>query len=202
MRAVRAAIAAAVMMTSASCGGDDAAVVTAGTAMEAGTLGDGTGRDEQSYADAFAESLRQDGDDLEITAGQADCIGTRFADLLGVARLQDAGVSPADVASGDELDFSELGLDEDDSNEVYDVFGACDVNLRDNIVEAMGSDGSMTDDVRKCLEDRITDDVVREFFTTAMVQGDAGSSATSPSLSDVLMSCLGSAMETVPSSDG
>ncbi|MET0460256.1 MAG: hypothetical protein ABW195_13475 [Ilumatobacteraceae bacterium] len=191
------------MMAVSSCGGDDddgADVTTPVTAAETATSAADSGADtvtdasaggaavgdEQAYADAFSESLLQDGDDVDITQEQADCIGAEFVDVIGVERLQETGVAPADVASGNDLDFSELGLDEDDGNDLYDAFGSCDVDLRETLVAALASDDSMTEETRQCLEDGFTDDVVREFVVSAMVEGDAGST----SFNEIASACL------------
>jgi hypothetical protein len=199
-----------VTMALASCGDDDdgsattatsAATVTAdsGAAVTDTAAGAAVG-DEQAYADAFSASLQQDGDDVDIAPEQADCIGSTFVDVIGVERLQDSGVAPADVASGSDLDFSELGLDEDDGNDLYDAFGSCDVDLRDTLVEAIAADDSVSEDVRQCLEDGFTDDVVREFVVAAMVQGESGGSVT---LTEIVSTCLGSATGSLPpTSDG
>jgi hypothetical protein len=199
MRAVRiAAGAAALAIALAACGGDgdDDDDATVSDPPGSGAVGD-----EQAYADAFTAGFQQgNADGVVIDADQAGCIGPRFVEILRVERLQEAGVVPADVATGADLDLSALGLDEDEGNDLYDAFGACDVDLRETLVGAMAADDSIDADARACFEDAFTDDVVRQFFVAAMVQGaDAEPSYPgAASIDEIVSSCLGSVTGSVP----
>ena len=128
------------------------------------------------YVEAMKRSMQasneEDGD-FVLTDGQIDCMAPRFIGIIGVDRLKENGVTPADIENDKAMDFSDFGMTEKDGNDLYDSFGACDINLREMMLTSMAADEDMTPEMQKCMEDVFTDENLRRFMVSSMVEGDA-----------------------------
>lgn len=132
----------------------------------------------QPYVDAMKTSMAnsQDEDDpFNLSEGQIDCMAPRMINAMGVDRLEEAGVTPEDIAADEDngMDFSDLNLTEEDGNKMYDAFGACDINLREVMMESFSGEG-MPDEAAECIEGVLTDDNLRTFIVSLMVNGEDG----------------------------
>jgi len=174
-----------------ACGGDD----DAGPADSVASTVDDAGA--QAYVDAFVTGFQQtDDDDVVITSEQAECLGPRFVDVLRAERLEAAGVTPDRISTGVDLDFAALGLEESDGDELYDAFGACDLDLRESLLTGMaGSDA----EARACVEETLTDEMVRTFFVTSIVQG-VTAAQSDPDVQDALTAVFAACLPTAEGS--
>jgi hypothetical protein len=171
-----------------ACGGDD-------DDDAGGGGGDDVSEAEQPYVDAMIENFRSgDADELTLTDEQAECVGPKWIDTIGVERLEEAGLEPSDIASDSESDISELGLSEDEGGELYDAFGACDVDLQALFIDSLAADEDLTDEDRQCLVDNFDEDFLRRILVLTLTQGDdalEGDEELTGELFDVFSECPG-----------
>lgn len=131
------------------------------------------GGDGQPYVDAMVASMLED-EDFPLTEADAECFSSRFIDTIGADRLQDAGITPEAMAGeANDMEFPELGLSEDEGNELYDHFGDCGIDLREVMLQSFAEDEDMTPGMQSCMETVLTDENLRTFMVVAMVQGEA-----------------------------
>lgn len=130
--------------------------------------------DAKAYVDAMAANLANsgEGDDLQLTEDQANCLAPRWVRTVGVDRFKEAGVSPQDIEDDSStIDFAEIKLSESDANKMYDAFGACDVNLRDMMMESMAGD-DVPAAARECMEKVLTEDAIRKLMILGLTGQD------------------------------
>jgi hypothetical protein len=183
MMAMVAATALAVAVLS-GCGDDDDAAPTT-TATDApetatarssndtaatGSTISAADATESDYLAAIERSLST-GDGLTTTAAQAECMAPKWLDTIGIERLKEHDVAPAQI--GDDVNddgsaLSDLGLTEDEGNRLYDAFGDCDVDIRQEFVE-FAAEGQSTD-VASCIDDALTPDLLRRLMVSSIVQ--------------------------------
>src|SRR5690606_14003972 len=87
--------------------------------------------------------------------------------------IEASGVTTDDLESSD-MDFSAIGITEEDGNRLYDAFGQCDINLRELMLETMASDDEMSEAAKSCMEGVFTDENLRMFMVSSMVNGEDG----------------------------
>ena len=127
------------------------------------------------YVEALKRSMHasNEADDaFEMADDQIDCMAPRFIDVIGADRLKENGVTPADLESGETLDFSEVGLGEKEGNALFDTFGECDIDLNEMMMASMAADEDMTPEMKTCMEGVFTDDNLRKLMVATMTQGD------------------------------
>ncbi len=126
------------------------------------------------FVDALKRSMQESDDDtFELSDSQIDCLAPRMINAIGVDFLVDAGVDPADIGGDDDMDFSDLNITKDQGGAMYDSFGACDVSVRDIMLESVAGEG-LGDEAQKCVEDALTEDSVRDMMIATLVEGDEG----------------------------
>jgi len=156
---------AAAIVLAAGCGDDD---------DDAGG-GDGEVSEEaQPYVDAMVEGMvsADEDEDLQLDQEQAECLAPRWVDTIGVDRLEEAGLEPEDFATDGDPDLSSLGLSEDEGGELYDAFGACDIDLKAEFIRSLTADQDLSDEDADCLSDAFSDDFLRRIMVTSLVAGD------------------------------
>lgn len=155
-----------------------AVALSAGLVLAACSSGGGSGEsvsDEgKPYAEAIAANFTtsEDPDDFVLEDDQADCIGARTVNIIGVDAFEKAGVTPADLGPTSDTLIGDVEVDDKQANEIYDSFKKCDVDLRAIMFESFAQDDDMTDEQKKCLEGALDEDTLRAFVVTAMVKGD------------------------------
>lgn len=172
------------------------ALITVGCSSDGGGGGNAAVTDEnRPYVDAMKKSLaasnEEDGD-IVLSDGQIDCIAPRFINIIGVDRLEENGVTAADVEADEAMDFSDLGMDEKEGNELYDTFGNCDVNLGETMMASFAEDDEMTDAMKTCMEGVFTDDNLRKLMVSTMVNGD-DAAEDDPELAPLMAQLMGCA---------
>ena len=175
----------------AACGGDDddttattteattpatTADSTAGTATSGSTAGGVSAADatEEDYLAALQRSLTTGAaTQLSITPDEADCVAPKWLDTIGVDRIKENDISPDMI--GDDIDddgsaLSDLGLSTDEGEALYDSFGDCDVDVREQFLTLMTT--SLNEEATACVEDAIDEDLLKELMVTSLTQGD------------------------------
>jgi hypothetical protein len=161
----------------AACGGDDD--------DDAGGGGD-VSAEEQPYVDAMVTSFTSgDAGELTMTEDQANCVAPRWIDTLDVAALEAAGVEPDDIGSDSSMDLSDLELSEDQGGDLYDAFGACDVDVKDLFINSLAEGSELSDEDRDCLDENFDDDLLRRVMVVSLTEGDDGLDGDEDLMSDV-----------------
>lgn len=117
----------------------------------------GSDADAQPYVDALVSSL-QDSDGPGPTDEQAECIAERAIDAIGVDTLEDAGVTPEEVAESDgPEDFVELS--EDQARDVAESFVSCEFDFA---AAFAGEDASQ--EAIDCIDENLDEDDLVDAF--------------------------------------
>jgi hypothetical protein len=151
----------AVMALFTACGGDD---------DDGGS--DDVSEDAQPYVDALiASAADQEPGDLQFAEGQVECVAPRWIEVFDPARLEEAGITPEELASSDDLP-AELDLTEEDGAALYDAMVECEVDLRGEFVDSIASDSELSEEDRACLEEQFDDELLRRLFVVVLSQGE------------------------------
>lgn len=186
-RSLLAVVLAMTMFVGAACsadGSDDAGPSTTAKTDEQTTTSEGDGPsstteatgdeagDRQAYLDAFTKGF-QDEEEQVFDSGQVDCLAERYLDTIGLDNLVDAGVTPEEYGDGNDFP-EEVGLDEDKANELYDQFGACDIDLKEIFIDVFArfSPEPLTDEQRSCIDDALTEEKLRRSFVADLLDLD------------------------------
>ena len=157
--------------------------------------------DEQAYVDAMTDAMTAD-EDFPLSDEAAQCFSARTVQTIGVDRLQEAGVTPEMMGSEDSaMDFSALGLTEDEAGDIYDNFGRCDIELRDLMMESLATDEETTPAMQACLENVLTDENLRKLMVSSMMNGDEGMDSD-PELEELMSGIMGCAFMGMGETDG
>ena len=106
--------------------------------------GSSSSGDGGKYADAISAQL-QKGDSGDVfTKAQADCLASKMVDVIGVDKLNAAGLTPSKISSTDDS-FKAVGqkLSESEANDLADVIagGKC-FNFTDLVIKSAESSGT------------------------------------------------------------
>lgn len=177
MRRLKIVLTACLALGAISCSGGG------GGDSDGGVFGDGgSGRGDSEvsseakpYADALAENFTtpEEGE-IALNTEEAGCVAPKWVDTMTPERLKEAGVQPADLA-GDENEkkIVGLGLGADEAASMIDAFGDCDVDLKGLYIDGLADDGSLTDEDRACLDDAISDQLLKDVLVIGLTEGDA-----------------------------
>lgn len=116
-----------------------------------------------AYTQALLANLTEDPDNTTLmNAEQAACVAPKWVEAVTPARFGEAGLVPEALAEQQSLSaFAALGLTIEEANGLYDVLETCGVDVRAQMIASL--DEGVGDDARGCLEEKLTDDLVRQF---------------------------------------
>lgn len=172
-----------------------AIALSAGLVLAACSSGGGSGEsvseEGKPYAEAIAANFTkaEDPDDIVLEEDQANCIGGRIVNIVGVDAFEKAGVTPADLGPESETLVGDVEVSDKQANEVYDSFKKCDIDLRAIMFESFSQNEDMTAEQQKCLEGAFDEDTMRAFVVTALVKGD-DESPEAMKLMGAIMGCM------------
>lgn len=150
------------------------------TALALGALGvacvnGGGGSGSESSSDEgqeYVEALMAASRDPVATDQDLECYARSLVDAVGVDKLQRAGVTPEDMSVPD-ASLSDFGISFD--NGQVDAFWAglnqC-MNVRAFVLRSLAADGELSDDEVDCLDDTMSDDLIKRFITGAIAEGE------------------------------
>jgi hypothetical protein len=187
---IAALLGATVLVLGACSSGDD----------DAGTDGTVTRGSAPAGAQPYIDSLvagftTGEDEDLQLTQEQAECVAPRWIDTIGVDRITEAGIAPEDIGADGNSELSELGLSEDEGNELYQAFGTCGVDLEQAFVDGIAMSGDLPPDVAACLEEQFDDDTLQRIMVITITKGEdalAEDQELTDSLLAVFAACPGS----------
>jgi hypothetical protein len=123
-------------------------VAVVGVLAACGSSGGGGGGassgDGQKYVDAISAKMRAGASGKVFTKTQADCLANGMVDVIGVDKLNAAGLSPSKISSSSDS-FKAVGqkLNADQATQLVDVIagGKC-FNFADLVIKSAESSGS------------------------------------------------------------
>lgn len=169
-----------------------ALLATAALVLAACSSGGGGGAsvsDEgRPYAEALAASMKNnDEDEIQLTDDQADCLAGRMVNTIGVDEFEKAGVEPDELRQ-DDSPLEGIDLNEKQANAIYEAFGNCGVDLRAQMMQSF-ADEDVSPEVAECLDNALTDDVLRTIMIAALQDIDEESPEAMAAIGP-LMGCM------------
>lgn len=137
----------------------------------------GPSDDPQDYIDEFAVDIS--GGEV-ATKEQGECIGERWVEVVGFDAISAAGVSPSEFSNIDAESYKKLGLSDDDADSLYAAFADCGLDVLDSIRSSFGGDLSPTQ--QSCIDDTLTEELVKDLFTTNLLEGNDASTEDADAL--------------------
>jgi len=156
--AVSAAL-SGLLLTLAACGG---AGGTGGSESTEVNEDDATA--SSAISDSIMEGQEAQGASGVFTMGreEADCIGDGFVGGIGTEQLQEYGFLTEDLKSADDLANVKMS-GEDAESAANTLFDCTDVSKM--MSKAFNASGNVDEKTQQCLEDALSEDVLREMFT-------------------------------------
>ena len=154
----------------------------AGCGSDSSGAGDGASLsgDDAAAAEAISTSI-QDGQEAAGAEGtfamqpkEADCIGTGFVKEIGADQLQEYGFLTDDLESAQ--DMSDIKLNPDDAEAASGVLFDC-TDVDNMMSDAFAAAGTLDKKTQVCLQDALSEDVLREMFTL-MFSGESEEAQT------------------------
>lgn len=133
----------------AACGDDDS-----------DTSGDTSSAAESNeYSEALAQGYKADAD-FPLSDDESDCVAREFvAAVGGPATFEAAEVAPEDLVGVDNP-LRQVNPSDEQARAAGGAFSTCGIRIVDMLFEP----GSISDEVRTCIEDALTDQVLGEAF--------------------------------------
>ncbi len=156
------------------------------------------GGQERAYADAIAASAQQGDTPFSPTADEAQCIGDAYVEVLGVARFEEAGVTPEDIRNETDpvQNPRELGIGEAEAGELFDQVNEC-TDVRELVLQGLSRDSQLSPEARTCLSDAIDDDLLRRLFVARVTRGGEGLQGNEQ-LSRELITAISACVDVLP----
>jgi hypothetical protein len=122
-----------------------------------GACGGGESRsaEEQAYIDAVIEEFASD-ESFRLEGRQGDCFATAFVDAFGYERLNDGGVTAAELVAADTVEDLDIEPPEGLGTDVANAIDDCD--LKPALADLVLEDSPLQGEARQCLRDGIVDD--------------------------------------------
>jgi hypothetical protein len=165
MRIMTTGLVALALLTAAACGDDDGG-------DDAGSEGGG---ERQEYVDAVTATI---GDEEELNAEQRECMGGAFVDAIGVDRLSEAATPDEVRALEQDFEPQAIGIEPDEqmATDFYDSLSGC-VDVRAIMLESLTSEENMSEEAAQCVNEAISDDMLRDLMVASLLGGEEGIAA-------------------------
>ena len=166
----RILVVVAVGLLLGACGDDDDEATPATTAEDA----DGGG-DADAYVEAVVATWNETSKGLPLDERQMTCVATGLVKVVGVDALTEAGISPDELATADDLASLGVGLPEHATAVVGDALGECDVveTLEGMVIAAFPDEFGveLPPDAVTCLADDLNDKAVADGWAATFIDG-------------------------------
>ncbi|CAN5418884.1 hypothetical protein BH10ACT1_BH10ACT1_10460 [soil metagenome] len=130
-----------------------------------------------AYVAALEETLTAPALEGAVDAEQARCVAEGFVEAIGGDELVESGISPEDFALKTTTGGNEgLQIDEATANDMFDVYGQCDIDLQGLFETQSGADLSAEE--QACIKDVLTDENLRTSFIIGVTGGDVDDDPT------------------------
>lgn len=136
--------------------------------------GGGQGQERNAHSEALAPSLVPGGDNGVDDAAR-QCVAAEVVDALGGPEaLDDAGISPTDLAEADDLAALGLDIGAAEAQQVADSLEPCGISVVDLLVAEL----ELPPETRRCVEENLDSQALRSFIVTTIVGETADAAAT------------------------
>jgi hypothetical protein len=188
MRHLFGGIVTASLLLLVACGGDGD--------EDSGDDGETTTTEDQAaagdeYVDALAETMTEGQDEISLDDETAECVATATIDMVGADALEEAGISPEDLAEAESFADVDVELPADAVTQLGTAIGECEVAepMRPILIEGFvsGSGADLPAEATTCLEENIDDEGVGNALATAFVEGSGEGFETA--LADAVAAC-------------
>lgn len=173
MRHVLGIVAATLLVV--ACGGDGdgdgdgEASGTSTTGPDSATGGEAGDADD--YVAAMTDSMAEDIDDRQT----ASCMATAIVDLVGEDALQEAQVSPSELADADSLADVDVEVPDDGATRLAGDLADCDVTdmAVDALLQEIGAqiEGGLPEDATECFREAIDNQDAPQAVAEGFVEG-------------------------------
>ncbi|CAN5585958.1 hypothetical protein BH10ACT1_BH10ACT1_20480 [soil metagenome] len=160
-----------------TCGSDPAPEKTTTTGADdpdettTTTGSDEEGPDQQAYVDSLSRELGSDDTFGDLGSDQAECIAENWIDILDPQVLQDSGISPQDVVTGDIDEALADIIDDDIAADLIGSLGGCDVDVDEILAEELRSGDDVPADKVDCLIAALPDGYVEQLLAISLAGG-------------------------------
>jgi hypothetical protein len=184
---LRTAAPALLLVTLAACGGG-----------AGGGTGDQAASDEQ-YVDTLAAAYRLGDEGFgALSADPARCLATVVVDAMGADVLDQAGVTPVQLADATDMRSLPVAAPEGLAGRIHEAIGTCAVlpELESMMIEAIGAGtgGSMSAENVSCVATAVDDAALSLAFAASMVD-EANVEATAQPFFNGFAACPPAAVE-------
>lgn len=155
------------------------------------TLGACGSADEEAAAAAIADSILEGQDEtgaaelFSLDRGEADCIGERFVEGIGVDQLQEYGFLTDELEPS--RDLEEVVMSSEDAEAATDALFAC-TNVGEMMEQGLAFGDQLDEETQACISEALSEDVLRDMFTLMFSgkEAEMNELAAAP-----MMECLG-----------
>lgn len=189
MRHIYCGIAAAALLLLTACGGDDNDEGGSDTTDSETTE---SGGDSNAYVEALAASMGEgENDDIVLEEETANCVATAVVDLVGVDALEEAGISPEELADGDSYADFDVELPADAAAQLGQSMGECEIAeaMRPIVVDQLAAEAGaeLPSEATTCLEENIDNQAAADALAPAFIDGSQAGIETM--VGDALLAC-------------
>ncbi|HEY8525726.1 MAG TPA: hypothetical protein VIL48_12210 [Acidimicrobiales bacterium] len=154
---------------------------------------DGRSEEEQAYVDAITDYILASQDESEgftFEPEQAECFAGAAVDAIGMETLQEVATPEEIRASAGEAaePLDPIDLNREQAEQVYDNTNGC-VGYRELVVQSARTRGNLSDSQVACLEDVLTEDLVRDFMVANMLEDDEATNQAGEAMSAAAAPC-------------
>lgn len=149
------------------------------------------------YVVALGAGLREHGaGDVALSASEAACVAPKWIDVLEPARLDQAGIEPAELTPAGGLDekAERVALRDAEIAELVDALGQCDLDVQTAFIGTLTEGARLSPADRACLDDAVSEDLTRKVLGVQITEGTeaaAGDEALMGELFEALSACPG-----------
>lgn len=132
---------------------------------------DDDGGDAQPYIDALQEAFLEDEEEaFRPTEEQAGCFAERTIEAIGVDTIEEAEVTPEELAESDGPAEAGIELSEEQAREAAQAFTGCGLSLAGAFA---GEDAD--DQLVDCVDENLDEDLVVDAFTASYLGNESES---------------------------
>ena len=125
-----------------------------------------------AHSSALAETLFRGDRETEsaVSDDARECVAAEFVDAVGGAEaLQEREITPGELGAAEDLATLEIPIGDEEAEQVADALEPCGVSATDLLLVDFGD---VPADVRRCVEERVDEDALRDFVVSAILDED------------------------------
>ena len=154
----------------------------------AGCGGDDDTAPRNEYSSALADTLFRgdEGTEAVVSDDARECVAAEFVDAVGGPdALEERGISPGALGAAGDLATLDIPIGDEEATRVANALEPCGVSTTDLLLVDFGD---VPAGVRRCVEERVDDEALRDFVVSAIL--DERSEVSDPEVVDSLLVCF------------